>query len=391
MKRRVVFLQKAPTPYNDYLFRAVSEDTRMTLEVHYLWSETTGRPWKTDLGTGYTSRLMRVRGGLDWKLLRQAWSDRDSLYIVGDWAHLPTLSVVLCRLIRGRPVALRVDTPQEQLPRRQPKKWLRSRFLHWLLPRVDRIFATSEPAFRVLESMGAKPDQLVDFPFYTSLTPSVDTNSPEWSPRRTAMRANVGCGDSDLVFVMVGTIFPKKGMDLGVRAFAQFQSTCARRCGMLIAGDGPQRNELEQLICSLGIASSVKILGWQEPEGLEATILASDAMIHAARYDPFPVAVLDAMRLGRPVIGSDVCGSVQARVVHGENGLVFPSGDVDALAACLARVGEQPELLLEWGASARRVAEEWPVERGMETIWENVTACVPLVPTADESVVRGMR
>lgn len=391
MKRRVVFVQKAPTPYNDFLFRAVSEDTRMALEVHYLWSETTGRPWKSELGTGYASRIMHVCGGVDWKLLRQAWRDRDSLYIVGDWAHLPTLSIVMARLMRRLPVALRVDTPQEQIPRRQPKKWMRSRFLRWLLPRVDRIFATSEPAFRVLESMGARPDQLVDFPFYTALTPSVDTSRSDWSERRTALRREVGCEDGDLVWVMVGTIFPKKGMDLGVRAFAKFQSTYAGKCGMLIAGDGPQRGELEQLIRTLGLERSVKIMGWQEPEGLEAAILASDAMIHAARYDPFPVAVLDAMRLGRAVIGSDVCGSVQARVVHGENGLIFRGGDVEALTACLVRIGEKPELLAPWGAGARRVAEEWPVERGIETLWDQVQSCVPIESCDVEAVVRGMR
>lgn len=349
----------------------------MLLEVAYLWTGTADRPWKSALGEGYPVRKMRLRCGVDWGLLWQAARDRHSLYVVGDWAHLATIAIVLVRLFRGFPVALRVDTPQEQLPRRQPKKWLRTTFLRWLLPRVSAIFATSAPAFRALLSMGARAEQLIDFPFYVPLEPRVDGAGDESDTRRNALRAKVGCESTGLVFVMIGTMIPKKGMDIGLRAFAQAKHQGEQPMGLLIAGDGPQRKELEALARLLRVESSVHVLGWLEPDDLESAILASDAVIHAARFDPFPVAVLDAMRLGRAVIGADVCGSVEARIRSGENGMVFPAGDTDRLAEILQSISKTPPVLRSWGEAARRTAEQWPVSRGIDTVYAALERLIP--------------
>lgn len=372
--RRLVFVQKAPTPYNDYLFRAIANDARISVHVKYLWKTAAGRPWKSALGHGYSCDYMRQRLGIDWQALRLAALDRDSLWIVGDWAHAATVALILVRLMRRMPVGLRVDTPQEQLPRRQPKKWLRQRFLRWLLRQCGFILATSEPAFRALEKMGAVREKLVDFPFYVPLTGVIDTTNPHWIVRKRALRASVGCSDKGIVFCMVGMMISKKGMDIGMRAFASFVRQHSGEAGMLIAGDGPQRTELQGLASQLCIESRVRVLGWQEPEALEETMLASNALIHPARFDPFPVVVLDAMRLGLPVIGSDACGSVIARVRSGENGLVFPTEDLGALESALRRIGENPSCLLDWGVEARRTAEMWPVSRGVETIWRVLEA-----------------
>jgi len=77
---------------------------------------------------------------------------------------------------------------------------------------------------------------------------------------------------------------------------------------------------------------------------------------------------LEGMSWGKVVIGSDVCGSVQDRIVHGVNGFVFPSEDIDALAATMKEIVLQSERMREIGLEARRTAEKWPVERGVETI-----------------------
>ena len=57
-------------------------------------------------------------------------------FIVGDWAHLPTVAVILARCLRRAPVAIWTDTPQEDVRRPSLKKWLRRKFLRWLLPKA---------------------------------------------------------------------------------------------------------------------------------------------------------------------------------------------------------------------------------------------------------------
>ena len=140
--------------------------------------------------------------------------------------------------------------------------------------------------------------------------------------------------------------------------------------GLLIAGDGPERQNLEALANSLGLGNSVSFLGWQEPKGVEAVYLASDVILHPARVDPFPVVILDAMNWSRVVIGSDVCGNVEDRIIPGVNGFSFPSEDVDELARIMLDLVNHPEKLPEIGAQARKTAEAWPVQRGVAIVLE---------------------
>src|SRR4030042_4639097 len=112
---------------------------------------------------------MKPIWGIDWSLLKTAWSDVDSVFIVGDWAHLPTLAVILARYWRKAPVAIQTDTPQEDVKRPVLKKWLNSKFLKWLLPKVDVIFGSGKKALRLLLQMGARSEQLVDLPFFVDI------------------------------------------------------------------------------------------------------------------------------------------------------------------------------------------------------------------------------
>jgi glycosyltransferase involved in cell wall biosynthesis len=103
---------------------------------------------------------------------------------------------------------------------------------------------------------------------------------------------------------------------------------------------------------------------------VEAVYLASEVILHPARIDPFPVVILDAMNWSRVVIGSDVCGNVEDRIIHGVNGFAFPAEDVAALAGIMLDLAHHPEKLPEIGAQARKTAEAWPVQRGVAIVLE---------------------
>ncbi len=98
-------------------------------------------------------------------------------------------------------------------------------------------------------------------------------------------------------------------------------------------------------------------------------MLQSDVFIHfVPSLDPFPVAVLEAMAAGLPVIGSDMAGSVVERVKNGENGFVISSTDVEGLAESIIKFIINPSLVENMGYAARQTAEEWPVERAEQVI-----------------------
>ena len=374
---RIHQIHKLPTPYSDFFFQALEENPDVDFHVYHLWRGSWRRPWKSELGLGYHNTFMQPIAGIDWPLLKTAWRDVDSLFIVGDWAHRPTVAVLLARYLRRAPVALWVDTPMEDVQRPALKQWLRRRFLKWLLPKPDIIFGTGSKAMRVLLEMGARAEQFVDLPFLVDLDrPQVAAREVEIQRQAQKLRQAVHCGPEGVVFSMIGRLAAIKGNDIGLQAFARCRQHAPRPVGLLIAGEGPERHNLEALANRLGSGHAVSFLGWQEPVGVEAVYLASDVILHPARIDPFPVVILDAMNWSRVVIGSDVCGNVEDRIIPGVNGFSFPSEDVDALAKIMLDLVRHPSRLPEVGAQARKTAAAWPVERGVATVVEQAARIV---------------
>jgi glycosyltransferase involved in cell wall biosynthesis len=104
---------------------------------------------------------------------------------------------------------------------------------------------------------------------------------------------------------------------------------------------------------------------------MDSVYAATDIVLHPSRRDAYPLVVIEAMSWSKPVIGSDVCGSVIDRVQHGYNGYSFPSGDVGALVELIASLAKDPSLAEAMGINARSTAEQWPLERGVEILKES--------------------
>jgi glycosyltransferase involved in cell wall biosynthesis len=376
--RRLYILHKLPTPYNDMFFRALHADKNLNVQVFHLWRGSWRRPWKSELATGYPNNYMKLFLGIDWRFLKLALTDRESFFMIGDWGHFVSLALVLARSVVSAPVAFWVDTPQEQLPRPLFKKVLRRILLKFLLAQVNLIFGSGKPARRALLTMGAKPDQIVNLPFFVDIDrPLQAVKEPKVQQKARELRELVGCGISGTVFSVMGTLVEKKGQDIALKAFAQCRELTGNPVGLLLAGEGPDRKQLEQSIDELGLSNSVALLGWQEPEEMEALYLATDVVVHPARYDPFPLVILETMSWSKVIVGSDVCGSVEERVHHGVNGFSFPTENVSELTKIMRILSENPEIRTNVGRCARQTAEEWPVSEGVRIIRTQVKKSLP--------------
>jgi glycosyltransferase involved in cell wall biosynthesis len=156
--------------------------------------------------------------------------------------------------------------------------------------------------------------------------------------RAASMRPMVGA---------LGRLTPQKGFDVLLRALVALPDVDA-----LIVGEGPERPNLERLIDELGLGGRVRLPGsTEDPASLLRSI---DALVLPSRFEALPLAVLEAMHAGLPVVASDV-GSVAEAVVDGETGLLVPAGDEAALAVAVRRVLD-PAVGRRMGAEGRRVA-----------------------------------
>ncbi len=383
-RRKLFVLHKLPVPYHDDLFRALHTYPGVHLQVYHLWRGSDRRPWKAALGEGYPNHYMQLRCGVDWRTVRDAVRERDALFVVGDWAHLPSWAIVAARKLRRAPVALWLDSPQESAHRPLLKRVLRRAFLKSWVPSVDAVVVASRQAARMLqEHYGVSEDRIVECQLVVDLNwPARMRCRPEVRRRATAWRERIGCAGEGVVFLMSGTIdFSIKAQDVALEAFARAVERSETRLGLLVAGSAPRERvheeaALRRMIHVLGLGDRVAMLGWLEPNEMASAYLACDVLFHPSHYDRFPLAVVEAMAWGRPVVGTSTSGSVEERVRHGENGFVVPPGDVEAMARALVMAAE-PDALTRLSAEARRTAEQWPMERAVETFLQVHDRLVP--------------
>jgi glycosyltransferase involved in cell wall biosynthesis len=155
----------------------------------------------------------------------------------------------------------------------------------------------------------------------------------------------------------LGRLVQKKGFNLLLDAFARIHSKCPETV-LLIGGEGPLSFNLKEQAEELGINESVKFLG-RIPWDQVPTFLASlDLFVlpsiqnKAGNMDGLPTVLLEAMGAGTPVIASDIGGALLA-IEDQFTGLIFPSGNVNALTNCLMELINKPNLRAQIAAQAR--------------------------------------
>jgi glycosyltransferase involved in cell wall biosynthesis len=171
---------------------------------------------------------------------------------------------------------------------------------------------------------------------------------------RDAKRRALGIAADCPVIGTVTRLEPQKANAVFLRAVALVMRRVPNLV-TLIAGDGPERRELEELAVELGIAAQVRFLGWRD-DAVEL-LGTLDLFCMSSRWEGCPMVLLEAMAMRRPVVATDI-GGVREIVVNGETGLLIAPGNAEAFAdavlGLLAADGERERM----GAAGRRRVEQ---------------------------------
>ena len=186
-------------------------------------------------------------------------------------------------------------------------------------------------------------------------------------PRRTEeIRLQLGLGSGPL-FVCVGRLAREKGIHHALQALAHLDGD-ASSSGLLIVGEGEERQRLEELTRRLGVASRVKFTGAQPHEAVASYLAAADVFLFPTERDEAaPLVLPQAMACARPVVASRTGGITEVVGESGENGLLIPPGSVTALGQAMqALVADESLRRRLGGAARRRVLSEYTIERMTE-------------------------
>ncbi len=151
--------------------------------------------------------------------------------------------------------------------------------------------------------------------------------------------------------IYFGRLSREKGVDDLLRAMKSLPEIT-----LLIAGEGPQREELQRLTESLRL-KNVIFVGHLDGEQLDELIASSRFTILPSRaYETLGKSILESYAWARPVIASDL-GSRRELVREGETGLLTRAGSVEQLAAAISYLYERPELAAQMGSAARQLVK----------------------------------
>ena len=176
------------------------------------------------------------------------------------------------------------------------------------------------------------------------------------------VRGALGIGGRPLV-VCAARLEPEKDLATLLRAW---HGMAEPRPFCVIAGEGSQRLVLEEEIRCRRLGEHVRLAGFQE-DAL-SLINAADLFVLPSPAEPFGLALLEAMALGKPVVAVGV-GGPREMVVDGSNGLLVPSGDERALANAVRALMGEPERRAAFGAQGRaRFLERFTLGRMAEEV-----------------------
>jgi len=180
-------------------------------------------------------------------------------------------------------------------------------------------------------------------------------------------------GGDPFTIVCVASLKPFKGHRYLIDALGLLAKT-GTEFNCVLVGEGESRGDIEAQIEALGLGEQVDLTGARTSGEVRAILTRADLAAHVSivepdgRMDGIPVALMEAMATGLPVVASDVSGIAEL-VEDGRNGILVPQRDPVALAAAIRDLAEDPVRRRSLGEEgARHVAESFELSHNTERL-----------------------
>ena len=191
----------------------------------------------------------------------------------------------------------------------------------WFYPKADRIVAVSLGVKQDLANITGLPESRIQVIYNPVITPKILRKGLAHPPHPWFQ---VG---SDSVILAVGRLVPAKEFDALIRVFSRVILKKPSR--LMILGEGPERQNLENLIQELGLEDSVTLSGFLEDP--YPFISHASLFVLCSRHEGLPGALIEAMAFGIPLVATDCPSGPREILENGRHGVLVPVGDWQAL------------------------------------------------------------
>ena len=238
----------------------------------------------------------------------------------------------------------------------------------------------------VISPSAGMRDVLVGFGVDTpiEIAPNGVDLRPFQNPSTSIDRQELGFSAEDVVLIYVGRLGPEKNLQFLLRSFAGVVQAYDH-ARLLLIGDGPERESLQELVTHTNICDCVKFTGMIPYEKIPAYLKIADAFVTASVSEVHPLTVVEAMAAGLPVLGISSPG-IGDTIRDGESGYLVAREDMASFTAKMVRLVREDDYRRQMGETARQAAAEYDIERTTVMMEERYRKMVNLVKSRKRSL-----
>jgi glycosyltransferase involved in cell wall biosynthesis len=344
---KLVVITEIISPYRIPVFNALARMERIDLHVIFLAeTDPTQRQWaihKDEIHFSYeVLPSWRRRFGPYHVLLNTEASlalrrARPQVMVCGGYNYLASWQSLWWARRHGVPFLLWVEsTAEDRRNRHSLIEFLKTKFMRG----CDAFIVAGKSSREYVRSFGAGTDVIfvapdaVDSRFFAAQAEAARRND---AARRRAL------GLPSRFFLFAGRLVTEKGVFDLLQAYNALPSQLRTEIGLVFAGEGPARGELEHRAASFS-PGVVQFTGFAQREELASYYGLAEIFVFPTHTDPWGLVVNEAMACGLPIICSSAAGCAADLVEDGWNGRVVSPGEPDVLASAMYELAQNGEL-----------------------------------------------
>lgn len=183
------------------------------------------------------------------------------------------------------------------------------------------------------------------------------------------IRAELGLPADCLIIGNTGRLAQQKDNETLVRAMGPLKLLLAGRpFVLLLAGEGPDRQQLEALVQTLDLAAHVRFLGFRTD--IPDFLASLDVFASPSLWEGLSISIMEAMAAARPIVTTSILPNAEL-IEDGVTGLIVPPQTPDNLARAIARFADDPDLARRCAAAAQeRVTSVYSIDRMFDETWQ---------------------
>jgi glycosyltransferase involved in cell wall biosynthesis len=385
-------LQSHPIQYFSPLFKKLSSEIDAEIKVLYCHNTVSKGysdkefgvkiKWDTPLLEGFSYGFLRNYspvGGTDNKfvnqinfgIVREILKNKPDVLLIHGWAYFTIWLAVFASLFTKTKIWLKCETPlNQELLKSKLIRFAKSFLLRNLFFKfIHKFLYIGDQNKQFYEYHKIKPNKL----FFSPYSVDNDFFHSEFiklKAQKTEIKNELKISEKDIVILFSGKLINKKRPFDLLEAFYKMNLPNSK---LIFLGDGELKSELSRKVSDYQLDEKVIFTGFVNQSEISKYYLVADVFVLPSSIgETWGLVVNEAMNFGLPVIVSDVPGSAYDLVQEGQNGFVFPVGNVDYLSEKLLEICSSQRMRNDFGKASIEIIKKYSYSTIIDEINKNL-------------------